>query len=304
MHQFKMADSCDLWCKKRNKRTVILVVALITVFVLIFTQRSREPQAPELPHSKVEKFLLKQTPYTNLSMCERRPNAEINCPDIRRQGKTLLRQAQLVLTRLLKIFDLIAKKHGITYWLYRGTLLGAVRHEGHNPFDNDVDIALPKSEFDKFVKYGVTELPKDIFFQGEGTDVWKPIPSFGLLGKLRDISSCYKYCFEHGCKHKDGLQLDLFVIENDDQGDLLEVYSHRKTNWIVRRLIYNGIILRKPGEYIFPLIEVNFDGFLLPAPREWKMILHTLYGDFMTIPENEPLGHIITDTLHSCDEVN
>ncbi|XP_029211630.1 lipopolysaccharide cholinephosphotransferase LicD-like [Acropora millepora] len=304
MHQFKMADSCDLWCKKRNKRTITLVLALITVFVLIFTQRSREPQAPELAHFKVEKFMLKQIPYTNLSMCERRVNAEFNCPDIRRQGKTLLRQAQLVLTRLLKIFDLIAKKHGITYWLYRGTLLGAVRHEGHNPFDNDVDIALPKSEFEKFVKYGVTELPKDIFFQAEGTDVWKPIPSFGLLGKLRDKSSCYKYCFEHGCKHKDGLQLDLFVIENDDQGNLLEVFSHTKTNWIVQRLIYNGIILRKPDEYIFPLIQVKFDGFLLPVPREWKMILHTLYGDFMTVPENEPLGHIITDTFHSCDEVN
>ena len=95
--------------------------------------------------------------------------------------------------------------------------------------------------------------------------------------------------------------MDLFVIENDDQGNLLEVYSN--TNWIVRWFIY-GLILRKPGEYIFPLIQVNFDGFLLPAPREWKNILHTLYGDFMTIPENEPLGHIITDTLHSCDEVN
>ena len=217
----------------------------------------------------------------------------------------MLRQAQLVLTRLLKIFDLIAKKHGITYWLYRGTLLGAVRHEGHNPFDNDVDIALSKSEFEKFVKYGVDELPKDIFFQSEATDVhFKAIPSSGLLGKLRDKSSCYKYCMQHGCKHKDGLQLDFFVIENDDQGNLLEVYSNTKTNWIVRRLIYNGLILRKPGEYIFPLIQVNFDGFLLPAPREWKTILHTLYGDFMTVPENQQVGHIITDTLHSCDEVN
>jgi len=81
----------------------------------------------------------------------------------------------------------------------------------------------------------------------------------------------------------------------------VEVYSN--TNWIVRRFIYGGIS-RKPGEYIFPLIQVNFDGFLLPAPREWKNILHTLYGDFMTVPENEPLGHIIIDPLHSCDEVN
>ena len=90
-----------------------------------------------------------------------------------------------MLTRLLKIFDLIAKKHGIRYWLYRGTLLAAVRHEGHNPFDNDVDTALSKSDFEKFVKYGVTELPKDIFFQSEVNDVhFKAIPSSGVLAKL------------------------------------------------------------------------------------------------------------------------
>lgn len=293
----EMADRCELWCtrKKRNKRTIILVLALITVLVLSFTKISREPQAPEL------KFLLKQIPYTNLGTCDRRLSAEITCPDIRHQGKTLLRQAQLVLTRMLKIFDLIAKKHRIRYWLYRGTLLGAVRHEGHVPFDSDVDIALPKSDFEKFVKYGVTELPKDIFFQSEATDVHWKVPLWsGMLAKLRDNGSCYKYCIKTGCKHNDGLQLDLFVIENDDQGNLVEVYSH--TNWLVRRFIY-GPILRRPSD-IFPLTQVNFDGFLLPAPREWKNILHSLYGDFMTVPENEQLGHIITDPLHSCDEAN
>ena len=298
----EMADMCRLWRTKKNNKTIILVLALIAAFVLSFSKKFREPQAPELAHFKLEKFP-KQIPYTNLSTCERKLNAEINCPDIRRQGKTLLRQAQLVLTRMLKIFDLIAKKHGIRYWLYRGTLLGAVRHDGHVPFDNDVDVAIPKSDFEKFVKYAVTELPKDIFFQSEVTDVhFKVPPGSGILGKLRDKTSCYKYCIQHGCKHKDGLQLD-FVIENDDQGNLVEVYSHTKTNWFMRRFVY-GLILRKPDEIIFPLIQVNFDGFFLPAPREWKNILHTLYGDFMAVPENEPLGHIITDLLHSCDEVN
>ena len=81
------------------------------------------------------------------------------------------RQAQLVLTRMLRIFDLITKKHGIRYWLYRGTLLGAERHNGHVPFDTDVDIAIQKLDFEKFVREGVKELPKDIFFQTEETDV-------------------------------------------------------------------------------------------------------------------------------------
>ena len=240
------------------------------------------------------------TPYTSLAPCERKQNGEINCPDIRRKGTTLLRQAQLVLTRILRLFDLIAKKHGIRYWLYRGTLMGAVRRNRHVSFDNDVDICIPKADYEKFIKYGAKELPDDIFFQTEESDVhWKVPPWTGMLGKLRDKRSCYKYCIQSGCKHNDGLQLDIFVVESDSDGNFIEIYSH--TDWFLRRFIY-GPIFRKQSE-IFPLTEVNFDGFPLPVPQNWKEILTSLYGNFMMIPLDKPLGHTITDVFHSCDEI-
>ena len=50
----------------------------------------------------------KPVPYTKLAPCERKPQGDINCPDIRRNGTARLRQAQLVLTRIPRIFDLIA----------------------------------------------------------------------------------------------------------------------------------------------------------------------------------------------------
>ena len=235
----------------------------------------------------------RQIPYTSLAQCERILNGEINCPDtcIRHKGNTMPRQAQLVLTRMLRIFDLIAKKHGIRYWLYRGTLLGAVRHNGHVPFDTDVDIAIPKLDFEKFVSEGVKELPKDIFFQTEETDFHWKVPSWsGILAKLRDKGSCYKYCIENGCKHNDGLQLDFFVIpQNDREGNFVEIYSH--PNWFLRRFYY-GSILRKP-EDIFPLTQVNFDGVFLPVPRKWKEILTSLYGDFMTLYDTPRCGSAV-----------
>lgn len=51
-------------------------------------------------------------------------------PDIRETGETPLRQAQLVMLRMLKIIDYICRKHDLRYWLCSGTLLGAVRHQG------------------------------------------------------------------------------------------------------------------------------------------------------------------------------
>lgn len=239
-------------------------------------------------------------PYTRLAPCERKPEGDINCPDIRRNGTTRLRQAQLVLTRILRIFDLIAQKHGIRYWLYSWTLLDAARHNGHVPFDNDIDVCIPKADYDKFVKYGVKELPEDIFFQTEKTDRhWEILPFSGLLGKLRDTRSCYGCGRAGSCKHKNGLQLDMFVVEMDSSGNFLELFSH--SNLFRRRYIY-GPYVRKPSG-IFPLAELNFDGFPLPAPREWKKILHSLYGDFMVIPTNKPVGPLNSDPLHSCDEM-
>ena len=167
---------------------------------------------------RCERLRLQACPYPRLAPCERKPEGDIKCLDIRSNGTTRLRRAQLVLTRILRIFDLIAKKHGIRYWLYRGTLLGAARHNGHVPFDNDIDVCIPKADYDKFVKYGVKELPEDIFFQTEETDRhWEILPFSGLLGKLRDTRSCYG-CGST-CKHKNGLQLDMFVVEVDSSGN-------------------------------------------------------------------------------------
>ena len=290
VHTLRRAKSC-------NKIVFILVGLTLGVWFL-----SRVTKTPGSKLLQLEQLhaIFHPVSYTSLAPCERKPNGEFNCPDIRHKGTTLLRQAQLVLTKMLRIFDLIAKKHGIRYWLYRGTLLGAVRHNGHVPFDNDVDICIPQADYEKFVKYGAKELPNDIFFQTEETDIHWKVPYWSrMFGKLRDKRSCYKYCIESGCKHNDGLQLDLFVVENDSDGNFIEVYS--STNWFLRRFIY-GPIFRKQSE-IFPLTEVNFDGFDLPAPRKWKEILKSLFGDFMIIPKDEPLGHIFTDAFHSCDEI-
>ena len=276
-----------------NHKRILLITLVILAFLFLLFWAMRNPGR------LVEDADFHPVPYASLAPCERNPNGEINCPDIRQKGTTLLRQAQLVLTRILRIFDLIAKKHSIRYWLYKGTLLGAVRHNGHVPFDDDVDICIPKEDFEKFVKYGATDLPEDIFFQTEETDVyWKVPPWTGILGKLRDIRSCYKNCIDGSCSYNDGLMLDLFVVENDSDGNFIEIYSDPIP--FLRRFIY-GPIFRKQSD-IFPLTEVNFDGFSLPAPKEWKKVLKSFYGDFMTIPANKPLGHIFTDPVRSCSE--
>jgi len=81
-----------------------------------------------------------------------------------------LRQAQLIMLEMLVEFDAICQKHNLQYWLDSGTLLGAVRHQGFIPWDDDIDLSMPVEDYNKFLEIGASELSKNIFFQTKETD--------------------------------------------------------------------------------------------------------------------------------------
>lgn len=70
----------------------------------------------------------------------------------------LLRNLQIHTLEMFKFIDQICKKYEIVYWLDFGTLLGAIRHEGFIPWDDEIDIAMPRKDYEKFL----TILPDEI----------------------------------------------------------------------------------------------------------------------------------------------
>ena len=66
--------------------------------------------------------------------------------------KLTLREQQLVALDILKYFDKICQEHNIQYSLGGGTLLGAVRHKGFIPWDDDIDLYMRRDQYEKFVK--------------------------------------------------------------------------------------------------------------------------------------------------------
>ena len=67
--------------------------------------------------------------------------------------------------KIAKDFIRICKKHKLTYYIIGGTFLGAIRHKGFIPWDDDMDIAMPREDYDKFVKIANSEFPETFRFE-------------------------------------------------------------------------------------------------------------------------------------------
>lgn len=81
-----------------------------------------------------------------------------------------LRDVQLSELYILKEIKRICDKHDIKYFLTGGTMLGAIRHKGFIPWDDDIDIAMVKEEYDNFLEVAPNELGQEFFLDNENTD--------------------------------------------------------------------------------------------------------------------------------------
>jgi lipopolysaccharide cholinephosphotransferase len=78
---------------------------------------------------------------------------------------TTLRRLQLVTLEILDVFVALCEKHNLCYFFTGGTLLGAVRHKGFIPWDDDIDVGMPRADYDKLVEICKKEQPSGYFLQ-------------------------------------------------------------------------------------------------------------------------------------------
>lgn len=126
-----------------------------------------------------------------------------------------LRKLQLKMLEILTIVTNIADKHNIPYWLSGGTLLGAARHQGFIPWDDDIDIELLRSDWLKLHKVLRQELPADLYLQTPADKGYRL-----LFSKVRDRNSVV-------CEEDD--ELDRY----DEKGVFIDIFpEERGYKWL------------------------------------------------------------------------
>ena len=129
-------------------------------------------------------------------------------PELRPQWNAIL--------RIYDEFSRICGKHGLRFYVSFGSALGAVRHKGFIPWDDDMDVAMPREDYDRFVAVCGEELPSDLKWVD-----WKNSPGYpDLYGKIQETDRALVESLERGLGRSlpHGVFLDVFPLDGYPTG--------------------------------------------------------------------------------------
>ena len=140
----------------------------------------------------------------------------------------------ILLAYILEI-DRICKKHNIKYFLAGGTLLGAIRHKGFIPWDDDADVMMLREDYDKFLEVAQSELPPNMFVQNPKTEKL----NHHVFTKIRMDNTLFatKHTGKFMNMHN-GIFIDILSQDNTSNNKIIQKL-HIYATLIFRSMVFN-----------------------------------------------------------------
>ncbi len=227
----------------------------------------------------------------------------------------ILKDIQDAELKLLQEIDEVCKKTKIKYWLDFGALLGAVRHQGFIPWDDDIDLGMMREDYEKFQnEFNNLTANKNLFVElyshknGNGNilkvrhkllptifiDIFpydyytKKLDTDGKIKLHNKIHEIQRKFRKKAPKNKSELPQfhQSFSILRDKF-----ILKGEKPDLTLKPSIFWGIEFEHAWkrcvfdfETLFPLAEINFCGKTFPCPNKTDLVLTTVYKDYMSLP--------------------
>lgn len=257
-----------------------------------------------------------------------------------------LRRLQLIQLEMLLEVDRVCKKNDIKYCIIAGTTLGAVRHQGYIPWDDDADVAMLRDEYERFREACERDLDRSKFYFQDH----KTTPGYRWgYGKVRRVGTEFVRKGQEHMPYPTGVFIDIFPMDNvpnslfirrihnfactivrkmlwsavgakSDRNPWMRAL-YRVVSWVPRDTVfalYDGLkwicnrketqMVRKltfptpnNGQYGYyrkwyvELSDIEFEGHLFPAAKDYDEYLTFKFGNYMELPPVEQRqGHAAT----------
>lgn len=204
------------------------------------------------------------------------------------------RTMQLLQLDMLVEFDRVCRKHDIRYCIVAGTMLGAVRHRGFIPWDDDADVAMLREDYEKF-KLVADELDPEIcFFQDHSTD---PEYLWGY-GKLRRTGTSFIRAGQEHLKGKSGVFVDVFP-QDDIPVCVAGMTLHNFYCFCLRKILWSrvgkvsdrgfmkawySLISHIPVDWVYARVKKMSDKSRNDSPNRVRTLLFPSYGRLFPKP--------------------
>lgn len=207
----------------------------------------------------------------------------------------------------------ICEEQGLKCSLYGGSVIGAVRHNGFIPWDHDIDMAMPRKDYDKLVKYFQTHTNDKIFFSTYDTEEQYP----NSWGKMRLNGTVFQEQELVGLPIHNGVFIDLHPIDNVIPC-FLKLQVRIALFWScvgkVKSGIYNGSNLKRrvykmfawlpyrtinafrsgamklfkylPTKYVYKVAHPNYGVYPIPRETFEDLVEHLFEDTVFNIPKN------------------